>query len=461
MQTLSDFLYEYGLELKPHLTKNRILKVLQPLPKGFTLIPSFPLACFPNNNEVSKIRCDQCLGIKPLKTCSKCHKIFYCSSECQTLSWKYHHKKLCSIYANVEQGTNVDDDNDEKMEKEMLRRVSLIISNYLENLKKKDFSKVKTIDERTLINNILCETFLSLMTHRDEQPQTKLENYRKTASKVFAELKLTNLSEDDLINFLCKFYCNNFSIHDYQIFTFGDGTYPIGALINHSCRPNSIVMYDGEVQLIRTIEDISKGEEITISYNDIAIDKKSRQRILREKHFFRSGQIIEETDDNREILKNWLMLQLAKDINLNLNDTSKDEYVKSLDEFLTNLPLPDSLTHNPYSKLALSVSTQTFFEFIDSLEWNKASIIGKFILAIYLLIYPRFHPVIGLHLFTLGKCIWNDSTNNNEKVKQTVEILQLAKRVFEITHGVGDKNKEMIYEVDELLIIAQNELKKN
>ncbi|CAJ0751763.1 15360_t:CDS:2, partial [Entrophospora sp. SA101] len=183
MQTLSDFLYEYGLELKPHLTKNRILKVLQPLPKGFTLIPSFPLACFPNNNEVSKIRCDQCLGIKPLKTCSKCHKIFYCSSECQTLSWKYHHKKLCSIYANVEQGTNVDDDNDEKMEKEMLRRVSLIISNYLENLKKKDFSKVKTIDERTLINNILCETFLSLMTHRDEQPQTKLENYRKTASK--------------------------------------------------------------------------------------------------------------------------------------------------------------------------------------------------------------------------------------------------------------------------------------
>src|SRR6185369_210687 len=79
---------------------------------------------------------------------------------------------------------------------------------------------------RTLINNILCETFLSLMTHRDEQPQAKLESYRKTTSEVFAELKLTNLSEDDLINFLCKFYCNNFSIHDYQIFTFGDGTYP-------------------------------------------------------------------------------------------------------------------------------------------------------------------------------------------------------------------------------------------
>ncbi|CAJ0749535.1 11134_t:CDS:2 [Entrophospora sp. SA101] len=139
-------------------------------------------------------------------------------------------------------------------------------------------------------------------------------------------------------------------------------------------------MYDGEVQLIRTIEGI-------MAFNSIISSVLS------------------------------LILPHIR------NDTSKDEYMKSLDEFLTNLPSPDFPTHNPYSKLALSVSN-IFFEFIDSLEWDKTSIIGRF-------------------------CAWNDSIKNNEKIKQTVEILQLVKRVFEITYDVGDKNKEMIDEVNE------------
>ena len=31
-----------------------------------------------------------------LKLCSRCHRTRYCSTECQTVDWKYYHKILCT-----------------------------------------------------------------------------------------------------------------------------------------------------------------------------------------------------------------------------------------------------------------------------------------------------------------------------------------------------------------------------
>ncbi|CAG8442552.1 2331_t:CDS:10 [Diversispora eburnea] len=125
------------------------------------------------------------------------------------------------------------------------------------------------------------------MSHRENLTPNQIEKYKIIAERVWSDLKFQNISKDDLITYLCKFSCNNFQLHDNQLFTYGEGVYPIGSFINHSCRPNSIVMYEGEKQIIKSIEDIDEEEEITISYVDAAVmNRKSRQNLLKEKYFF-------------------------------------------------------------------------------------------------------------------------------------------------------------------------------
>ena len=44
------------------------------------------------------------------------------------------------------------------------------------------------------------------------------------------------------------------------------GVFATISSINHSCHPNSMQSWDGNLELIYTTQDIAKGEEITISY---------------------------------------------------------------------------------------------------------------------------------------------------------------------------------------------------
>ena len=46
-------------------------------------------------------------------------------------------------------------------------------------------------------------------------------------------------------------------------------------------------MMHGAVQIIKCIENINIGEEINISYIDLALDRSSRQEMLQKKYFFK------------------------------------------------------------------------------------------------------------------------------------------------------------------------------
>ncbi|RGB23659.1 hypothetical protein C1646_676949 [Rhizophagus diaphanus] len=176
-------------------------------------------------------------------------------------------------------------------------------------------------------------------------------------------------------------------------------------------------MYDGAVQIIKCIEVINVGEEINISYIDVALDRVTRKKMLQEKYFFEcqcsrcsvqerySGifskidQLIEEKD--QEILK--------KDFN-----TSLENWVSSKSKLEQN--------ESKFSKVT------------------------------------KYHPMIGLHLFTLGKCYWNDITNGLESVKESINILECAQKVLNSTHNEGAENVDIINQVNDLLNTARKDL---
>ncbi|KAJ1928454.1 hypothetical protein IWQ60_002020, partial [Tieghemiomyces parasiticus] len=86
---------------------------------------------------------------------------------------------------------------------------------------------------------------------------------------------------------LGRFTSNNFTLHDDQLFPLGDGTYPLGALLNHSCRPNCVVMYGpGGLMVVRALVPILPGEELTGTYVDNITPYAQRRTQLAHKYHF-------------------------------------------------------------------------------------------------------------------------------------------------------------------------------
>ena len=101
-----------------------------------------------------------------------------------------------------------------------------------------------------------------------------------------AKIDIRRTSKEEAIDHLCRFGCNNFSVWEEGLFPVGEGTFPFGSLLNHSCQPNSVLMYLGGKQVVRAMEPIGVGEEITISYVDTAHAMANRGRLLADKYFF-------------------------------------------------------------------------------------------------------------------------------------------------------------------------------
>jgi hypothetical protein len=77
---------------------------------------------------------------------------------------------------------------------------------------------------------------------------------------------------------LCRFACNSHTITDSDLRAIGVGIYPIAALANHSCAPCAVQTFNGRSIRIRAVRAIKEGEEVTISYLDLADPLSVRQR---------------------------------------------------------------------------------------------------------------------------------------------------------------------------------------
>ncbi|MEE6475481.1 hypothetical protein FKM82_010761 [Ascaphus truei] len=80
--------------------------------------------------------------------------------------------------------------------------------------------------------------------------------------------------------------CNSFTISDGEMQDVGVGLYPSMSLLNHSCDPNCVIVFEGRHILLRTVKEIPKGEELTISYIDVKVNTHMRQNQLQRQYCF-------------------------------------------------------------------------------------------------------------------------------------------------------------------------------
>ncbi|KAI9480362.1 MAG: hypothetical protein EXX96DRAFT_177910 [Benjaminiella poitrasii] len=260
-------------------TKGRYVRAESALPKGTVIITSQPLGTTALPQTLNEY-CNYCFRKQtspPLQRCSQCKKAYFCDMACFKNAWLSYHQYVCNKSRQAHRYAEDD------MDLEMLERVALNVMRYRKRTQKET---IQDPTDETV--EVTMEAFFSLMGHDQLQPRVIRERHQTLASEALKKpfLQQTGLTVDELVHYLNVFKSNNFSIDDMDLFAVGEGTYPIAALFNHSCRPNAVVMFEGALASIHAIEDIEADTEITISYVDAAHSRMYRQNALREKYFF-------------------------------------------------------------------------------------------------------------------------------------------------------------------------------
>ncbi|EOA98398.1 SET and MYND domain-containing protein 3, partial [Anas platyrhynchos] len=80
--------------------------------------------------------------------------------------------------------------------------------------------------------------------------------------------------------------CNCFTISNGEMQDVGVGLYPSMSLLNHSCDPNCVIIFEGYQLLLRSVREIQIGEELTISYIESLMPTSERQKQLMRQYCF-------------------------------------------------------------------------------------------------------------------------------------------------------------------------------
>lgn len=109
-------------------------------------------------------------------------------------------------------------------------------------------------------------------------------------------------SATELLDLVCQFSCNSFTLTDSDLNPLGICMHPSMAMINHACTPNAAVVFpfggaaksgqqkwnDGEDRIMQLValRAIEPGEELLISYVDIADTYEQRRSYLKKRYCF-------------------------------------------------------------------------------------------------------------------------------------------------------------------------------
>ena len=216
--------------------------------------------------------CDFCVEARASNRCARCKNVFYCCRECQRADWETH-RFACVLGVSGLNGGTQSHCQTSPLGAEALMLVKVVCA-----LQR---------DPPSFDDAILREAFYSLLPHLHLRSKAQLADFDASAQQVLDLMgPRCSFAKPELVVFLGRFASNSFSMHDCQLFTFGEGTFPVGSLFNHSCNPNCIVLYDGRVQIIRTVREVQIGEELVDCYVDGMADKLKRSMLLSSRYFF-------------------------------------------------------------------------------------------------------------------------------------------------------------------------------
>ncbi|XP_048332522.2 histone-lysine N-methyltransferase ASHR1 isoform X2 [Ziziphus jujuba] len=465
MEQLQSGLGGLGLTVSTVPEKGRCLLTTRDIHPGEVIISEEAYVCVPNNSS-SEWRCEGCFTSRNLKKCSACHVVWYCGSQCQKSEWKFHRFE-CDALSKL----------DKERRKSITPSIRLMLKLYI----RRKLELENIIPASAMSNYKLVEALVSHMSDIDEK---QLVMYAQMANLVNLILQWPDIEIKEIAENFSKFACNAHTICDSELRPLGTGLYPVISIINHSCLPNSVLVFEGRSAVVRAVQHIPKAAEVLISYVETARSTMTRLKTLKEQYLFacKCPRCIKVYDDIQEsaTLEGYKCKNNGCDGFL-LRDSddkgficqqcglsrSKEEIKKIASEIksLSDKALMSEASHHSqeaisaYKKIenlqrklyhhysiSLMQTREKLLKMLMELEdWNEALYYCRLTIPVYQRLYPGFHPLLGLQYYTCGKLEWllGDTENAVKSLTNAVDVLRL-------THGTNTSfMKDLLLKLDE------------
>ncbi|KAH7429726.1 hypothetical protein KP509_09G063100 [Ceratopteris richardii] len=420
-----------GLKLGMLPTKGRCLFAARRFLPGEAVLDQSPYASALNSTGK---RCDGCYKEDcKLQECSLCKSVWYCSKACQEQEQVIHkYECKCLSMLMAEKGR--------ELTPSLRLMLRLLIRKCLE---KEMADSVNPFDAYELVE--------LLPTHFEETSEQQLILYAQMANLLritYNYGELGNVDIKEITHNFCRFACNAHTITDAELRPLGIGLYPVISIINHSCQPNCILLFEGKKAYVRAIQEISEGMEVTLSYVDLGDNTLTRLQNLKLQYFFNcvcprclpkatSDKMLDNDHmegflcpipkckglliTNQEYSEKMLCKTCGK-------ETDKSKVLDKLKSF--DCYLDDGLRHLSIGNLGrakqafekldqvqtslLQKSSLHRIKTYDNLlkicmameDWVSALVYCHKAIKVYERVYLPNHPLLGLQHYTCGKLEW-------------------------------------------------------
>lgn len=471
-QPLQSALAARGLKLGFLPEKGRCLFAARHFSRGELVLEQSPFVAV-LTTDMDK-RCDGCYkeGMN-YKCCSSCKTVWYCSATCQRKEWSIHKHECKTLVTLMEEKQRT-------LTPSLRLMLRLLIKRHLQEAREVPFD---AMDNYHIV--------AALPTHFQETPEQQLILYAQMASLVKSACILEDVEIKDLTENFCRFACNAHTICDDELRPLGTGVYPVLSIINHSCHPNSVLLFEGKQAVVRVIEPITEGAEVTVSYVELGVTATTRHKTLKEQYFFdcfcsrcqRLGSSEGMMEDS--LLEGFkclttkckgILLPDSEDSLKMVCQTCSAKHYKST--LLKHTEKIDAVSMEATQLLSTGnmVEARCAFEHLNKLQaqvWHSYSIhrirtydsLLKVCMSLedwpsslkfchqaipaYERAYHPYHPLLGLELYTCGKLEWYLG-----RTEDAVKTYTRALKILVITHG---SNAELVRNLRTALHEAQTE----
>ncbi|MBA0555812.1 hypothetical protein Golob_025967 [Gossypium lobatum] len=477
MEELQASLQPRGLTLSTFPDKGRSLLAARDFYPGEVIISQEPYVCVPNNS-LTESRCDGCFSKSNLKKCSACHVVWYCGSSCQKLEWKLHRLE-CQLLAKL----------DKERRKSVTPTIRMMLKLYLRRkLQNENVIPVTAMDNYNLVEALVSPILFSLKLEKDmsDIDEKQLLLYAQMANLVNLILQLPNIDIKEIAENFSKFACNAHTICDSELRSLGTGLYPVISIINHSCLPNAVLVFEGRLAVVRAVQHIPKDSEVSISYVETAASTITRQKTLKEQYLFTctcvrcnklgqyddiqesailegyrcrdnrcSGFLLRDSDEKGFVCQQCGLIRnkeeirkIASDIKALSDKALKCSSSGNLREALVlykNIEKLQKEVCHPFSIILLRTWEKLLEILMQLEEWKEALAICRLTIPVYERVYPGFHPLLGLQYYSCGKLEWllGETDDAIKSFTKAVDILR-------ITHGTSTPfMKELLMKLEE------------
>ncbi|XP_011163274.2 histone-lysine N-methyltransferase SMYD3 isoform X1 [Solenopsis invicta] len=237
--------------------------------KGTTIMTAKPFV-FVLRSMYRTTRCDNCFKSGKMLKCSGCSYVHYCNRNCQKESWPIH-KVECARLKKIPLDLWLDDAR-------MMARIII-------KLNQGGADEVGYYTEKNY------KKFEDLVSHYSEiivdiERKAHFAMIYRILYQLLDETLMPNTSE--LISIYGKMCTNRFTITDNCLNNIGIGLYLGASVIDHSCKPNAIVIFEGTTIVVKTLTDLPSLDwsQIKISYTNLLETKKDIREKLYSSYYF-------------------------------------------------------------------------------------------------------------------------------------------------------------------------------